>query len=112
MEITDDYFLAWCLYAVSAGFLMLVCWRLTAFIRYADFRSVLRAVGFTILILPAQIDPESSYWAPAITTILLESVTINLEAAVARLWPLLTAMLFSVVLSLLWRYLLRKKAAQ
>ena len=109
MEVADDYFFAWCLYAVSACFLMLVCWRITDFIGHADTRSVLRALGFTLLILPAQIDPQLPYWAPAIITILMESVTISLDAAINRLWPMLAAMVFAVTLSLCWRYLLRKK---
>ena len=112
MEVADDYLFAWCLYAISAFFLMLVCWRLTAFIGQADLRSVLRAVSFTLLVLPAQIDPELSYWAPAIMAILMESVTISLDAATKRLWPLLAAMLLAVVLSLIWRYLLRKKSTK
>lgn len=112
MEVANDYWFAWCLYAVSAFFLMLACWRLTALIEKADLRSVLRAMSFTLLVLPAQVDPELSYWAPAVTTILIEAVTINLEAATTRLWPLLTAMLFAVLLSLLWRYLLAKKTAK
>lgn len=112
MSVADDYLFAWVLYGVSATFLMLVCWRLTAYIGQADLRSVLRALGFTLLVFPSQVDPQMSYWAPAIITVLMEAVTISIDASVARLWPLLVGMLAAVILSLLWRYLLRRKTAE
>lgn len=112
MDVANDYLFAWGLYTVSASFLMFVCWRITTVIKHADVRSVLRALGFVILVLPAQIDPSMSYWAPAIITILMESVTISMDAAISRSWPLLAAMLLAVLLSLFWRYLLRRKSVE
>jgi hypothetical protein len=105
----SDYQIAWLVFGLSAGFLMFVVWRLTAFIGLLDLRVVLRVIAAVLLFFPAYIDGSPSYWTPAFIAVLLELVTVSIDAGLARLWPLLAAMLLGVIASLLVTVTQRKR---
>ena len=109
--MNDDYLMAWIGYFVSAAILMLVVWRITLFIKSTDIKTVVRVLFFVLFFTPVPLESGSSFWAPAFMAALIDSVTVSGEAAIARLWPLLGAMLTAVLLSFAWRMFSYKKVS-
>ena len=108
----DDYFLAWACYVVSALALLLVLWRLLSWMHLKDTRNVIVVMGFAFLFTPVPLEPASSYWAPAFMAALIDFVTVDVEAGLSRLWPMLIAMFVAVLLSFAARLYIHKRKAQ
>jgi len=105
----SDYLLAWSLYALASGVLIIAVWRITA--RFWSWvKDPLRALSAVLLLTPAAVDADGRFHAPAIFVAAFELLT----AEGGGIGPLIGVrlLLFSIVavigawlLRLLWYWL-------
>lgn len=107
MMTTKAYLLAWGIYLLAAGGLLIVLYKLTQGWRPVAFRIVLRAIVGVWLLVPVVVDPEAARitLAPAFIVLMFELVT-SQEAAMRVLEPMLliTVAAIPVALGIHWSW--------
>ena len=108
----NDAVIAWLCYWVSAAFLLLVVWRLTAGIRSVDVRAVLLLIAAALLLTPARLQAGSPDWVPALMAMGMDTLSYGIDTALPRLW-LMLLILSGLLLSyaLLRRFVFRRPPA-
>lgn len=112
--------MAWSIYLLSAAALLLTAWRITRPF-WTWLRDPLRILTAVLLLMPAEVDPEKGYYAPAIFVVAFELLSVQgggsgALVGVRLLLVSLAAILAVWTLRLLWYWLLgsrkRKSAAR
>ena len=106
MLTPTDYLMAWCVYLLSAGILLLAVWRMTRSV-WAWLRDLLRIAVAVTMLLPAGIDEAGGHLAPAAFIVVFELLSVP-DGGLGPLIGvrLLLVLIFAVVgvgvLRLLW----------
>lgn len=113
MFTSDDYLYGWLLY-ISGGLVFMGCWWwLTAKIRFADIRLLLRVIAGVIMFVPWYVSPDMDYLAPAIIMVGMEGLFEGPGAFWRAGTPLLVVLALAVVACLIYslvRFLLRRRS--
>ena len=110
-DVASNHLIAWCIYMLAVVGAMVIVRRLCNYFRLNELASVIRIIVLVVLVIPAQIDPEMGYWAPAFMAAFMDLIAIGPEAAFERIIPVFIILVASIALSFFWRKFLRKKAA-
>lgn len=110
MLTSTDYLMAWSIYLLSAAALLLTAWRITRPF-WIWLRDPLRIVSAVLLLMPAEVDPEKGYYAPAVFVVAFELLSVQgggtgALIGVRLLLVSLAAILAVWILRLLWYWLL------
>jgi hypothetical protein len=113
MSFLHDYLSMWLLYLAASLAASVIVGRLLRPLRSVFARQSVLAVVMLLLLMPAQVDPNQPYLAPALMAGLLDALSLGTDAAITRLIPLMMAvvvMVLVIVIMALWRLRSRKKA--
>jgi hypothetical protein len=109
MLTATDYFMAWSVYLLSAGIVLLALWRLSRPL-WGWLRDLLRVVCAVVLLMPAAVDEGGAHLAPAVFVAGFELLAapdggMGPLVGVRLLLVAMLAVLAAWVLRLLWFWL-------
>jgi hypothetical protein len=108
MEASSGYLISWIIYLVAVVAAQGLLWWMLRKTQLPDFKMVLQFLLFAILITPATLNDNSSYWVPAFMAAFLGGLDAGFDAAIPRLWSIVAVFIGLLCISLLVR-LYRKK---
>lgn len=100
----SDVMLAWTAYLLSVSTLLLLFYIACRFFNWHRYAAICCGLLAVLFLTPAQIEPGTSYWAPAWMAICLDAVSGQVGQVWGRIVPLVTVMLLLLGLSLLGRW--------
>lgn len=113
MLSTQEYLLSWGLYLLGSLGLMVVWWRMTAHVRIATIRNILRLSALVALLMPYPVPGQESYLAPALMMTFLEGLFYEdlgfSHAGIPLAIALGLANVLYLIIDLLWRAFRRKR---
>ena len=102
LETGNDYYQAWGIYVAAVLVAHLLLWRLLRKLPFRGVKTVLHLCMAALLLTPAALEPGQNYWVPAIMAAAMEGLNNGMDAATARLMPILVVMLLLLCLSFGW----------
>ena len=93
----QGYWIAWSLYLLAAAIGGLMAWRVLHRWLQRDLAIVLECLLLALLFTPWYVLPGQGVMAPAFIVALFDTITIDAEAGVRALVPLIMALLLSVI---------------
>lgn len=97
----QGYWIAWSLYLIAAGGGSFMVWRVLRRWLQRDVAILLECLLLALLFTPWYVLPGADIMAPAFIVTLLDTITIDSEAGVRALVPLIMALLLSVLVAIL-----------
>ncbi len=95
----EEYLWAWAIYVLGSILCLAVFWVMTAKIKWAEVRAVLRICATVVVLVPWYSDAEGSYLSPAWIVSILEGVFEGPDAFWRAGTPLLSAVIIALILS-------------
>ena len=95
MEATDNYWLIWLVYGLTATLFYWVYWRATRFPKALWISFSARALMLALIITPWYANVEGTTLAPALMIVTLDAITIGLDSAGRALVPLVLALVLA-----------------
>lgn len=111
----QEYYYAWIYYLLGAAVCIACWWLLTAKLKQAEVRSLLRTVVVVVLLTPWYTTGTSGYLSPAVVITFIEGLFDDNHTFARAGIPLLVAVTASVVLSLGYhcvRWFMRRNASE
>lgn len=109
MFTPEDYWYGWLLY-IAGGLVFFGCWwYLTAKIRYAPVRLLLRVIAVITMFVPWYANPDMGYLAPAVLIAGMEGIFDGDGAFWRAGTPLLVALGIGVTASLIYSLVLPRR---
>ena len=109
MEIDNNFWLIWIIYAAAAALMYWIFWRVTAFQRARWWCYSLRGLMLALIITPWYANTEGTTMAPALMVMTLDAITIGGDAATRAMVPLLLALVVADFAVTIVYFLRRKK---
>jgi hypothetical protein len=110
-----DYTTAWVVYLVAGVVLALLSWRLLRKLRPRELGWLLQCWFIALMFTPWYVEEGGTVRAPALIIFVMDAVTVSRDAAIRALIPLVLSLLLgvavTVVLSMGYRLLRRRKSA-
>lgn len=96
-----DYQMAWIVYLIAAAGLSLLAWMFLRKYFWRDLAMLLQLWLMTLLFVPWYVFPDEKFMAPAFIVAIMDTITINREAGLRALTPLIMALVAAFFASLL-----------
>ncbi len=96
-----NYFIAWAAYLLAALGIFGIFWRLTSRYLLKELAYILRALLAAVLFTPWYVSPEVDILAPAFMISLLDAITIEAQASIRAMVPVVLAMISGLLLVLM-----------
>jgi hypothetical protein len=110
-----DYTTAWVVYLLAGVVLALLSWRLLHRLRPRELGWLLQSWFMALMFTPWYVDEGGTVRAPALIIFVMDAITVSRDSAIRALIPLVLSLLLglvvTVVLSVGYRLLRRRKAA-
>jgi hypothetical protein len=111
-----DYRLAWVIYVCAGVVLALLCWRVLQRYLLRELAYVIECCLLALMFTPAYVLPDQNIMAPAVIIVAMDVLTVDTQAAIRPLVPLvlalMVALLVALALSVFHRWRLRRQAGQ
>jgi hypothetical protein len=108
-----EYMLSWGMYLLGALGLVVVWWRITAYVRISTIRNMLRLSVMVAVLMPYPVPEQETYVAPALMMTFIEGLFFEDYGFSHAGMPLLLALVLANVLylitDLLWHAFRRKR---
>jgi hypothetical protein len=108
---TQDYIVAWLVY-LSAGIIFsLISWKVMKKVLWRELAYLLQSFLLAIIFTPWYVLPEDEILAPALIVFMLDLITVDLTTSIRALIPLVMAMLFGIIMTIILSviYRIRRK---
>ena len=109
-----DYRLAWIVYVIAGLVVAFMCWRVLYKYVLRELAYFLECVLLALMFTPAYVLQDQPIMAPALIVFVMDAITIEPTAGIRALIPLvlalMAALLIAVVMSLVYRWRLRRQA--
>lgn len=112
---SQDYYIAWGIYLFAGILFSLISWRVMKRYFWREMAYLLQSLLLAIIFTPWYVLPEEEILAPALIVFMLDLITVDLTTSIRALIPLVMAMLFgiivTVILSIVYRIKRRGKTS-
>ncbi len=112
MYTPENYFWGMLAYYLAAAGLLVCCWHFTRFIGWRHVRNLLLLFIATLILMPAPVDPDLTYLAPAWFVSVFEGITGEPDGFARAGRPILIIYLFAAVVYLVGAILWRKRGGK
>lgn len=104
---SGDYTYAWTIYGTAALIFSCLCWIVLRKIPVRELGWLLQSWVLALLFTPWYVEPDQEIMSPALMVFAMDLLTIDAETAIRALIPLVMAMLFGTVMTLLMSFIYR-----
>ena len=94
-----NYWIVWLAYLLAAVVFYGIFWKITGFLKSGWFPYVLRGVTAAVILTPWYTNSQDNLLAPALMVVMLDGITIGVEAAIPAAVPLILAILLALVIA-------------
>ncbi len=112
---SQDYYIAWSIYLVAGILFSLISWKVMKRYLWREMAYLLQSLLLAIIFTPWYVLPEEEILAPALIIFMLDLITVDLTTSIRALIPLVMAMLsgiiVTVILSVVYRIKRRGKTS-
>ena len=106
---SQDYYIAWSIYLTAGVVFSLISWKLMKRYFWREMAYLLESLLLTIISTPWYVLPEEEILAPALIVFMLDLITEDLTTSIRALIPLVMAMLFGIIVTLVLSIIYRIK---
>ena len=106
---SQDYYIAWSIYLTAGVVFSLISWKLMKRYFWREMAYLLESLLLAIIFTPWYVLPEEEILAPALIVFMLDLITVDLTTSIRALIPLVMAMLFGVIVTLVLSVIYRIK---
>lgn len=103
----SDYTIAWIIYLLAGVAFSVLSWRFLKRMLWRELAYLLQSLLLAIIFTPWYVLPEDEILAPAIIVFMLDLVTIDAATSIRALIPLVMAMLFGVIVTVILSFIYR-----
>ncbi len=106
---SQDYFVAWSIYLAAGIVFSLISWKVMKRYFWREIAYLLESLLLAIIFTPWYVLPEEELLAPALIVFMLDLITVDLTTSIRALIPLVMAMLFGIIVTLILSIIYRIK---
>ncbi len=106
---SQDYYIAWGIYLVAGIVFSLISWKVMRRYFWREMAYLLESLLLAVIFTPWYVLPEEEILAPALIVFMLDLITVDLTTSIRALIPLVMAMLFGVIVTLVLSVIYRIK---
>lgn len=106
---SQDYYIAWGIYLVAGIVFSLISWKVMRRYFWREMAYLLESLLLAVIFTPWYVLPEEEILAPALIVFMLDLITADLTTSIRALIPLVMAMLFGVIVTLVLSVIYRIK---
>ena len=106
---SQDYYIAWGIYLVAGIVFSLISWKVMRRYFWREMACLLESLLLAVIFTPWYVLPEEEILAPALIVFMLDLITVDLTTSIRALIPLVMAMLFGVIVTLVLSVIYRIK---
>jgi len=107
---SQDYYIAWSIYLTAGVVFSLISWKvMKRYFFWREMAYLLESLLLTIIFTPWYVLPEEEILAPALIVFMLDLITEDLTTSIRALIPLVMAMLFGIIVTLVLSIIYRIK---
>jgi len=106
---SQDYYIAWGIYLVAGIVFSLISWKVMKRYFWCEMAYLLESLLLAVIFTPWYVLPEEEILAPALIVFMLDLITADLTTSIRALIPLVMAMLFGVIVTLVLSVIYRIK---
>ncbi|MDC1529191.1 hypothetical protein N8600_09130 [Gammaproteobacteria bacterium] len=106
---SQDYYIAWGIYLVAGIVFSLISWKVMKRYFWREMAYLLESLLLAVIFTPWYVLPEEEILAPALIVFMLDLITADLTTSIRALIPLVMAMLFGVIVTLVLSVIYRIK---
>ena len=106
---SQDYYIAWGIYLVAGIVFSLISWKVMKRYFWREMAYLLESLLLAVIFTPWYVLPEEEILAPALIVFMLDLITVDLTTSIRALIPLVMAMLFGVIVTLVLSVIYRIK---
>ncbi|MDG1851212.1 MAG: hypothetical protein P8J44_03770 [Gammaproteobacteria bacterium] len=106
---SQDYYIAWSIYLTAGVVFSLISWKLMKRYFWREMAYLLESLLLAIIFTPWYVLPEEEILAPALIVFMLDLITVDLTTSIRALIPLVMAMLFGIIVTLVLSIIYRIK---
>lgn len=113
---TQDYITAWLVYLLAGIAFSFMSWKVMKKFLWRELAYLLQSMLLAIIFTPWYVLPEDEILAPALIVFMLDLITVDVSTGIRALIPLVMAILFgiivTIILSVLYRIRRKKNSAE
>ena len=107
---SQDYYIAWSIYLTAGVVFSLISWKvMKRYFFWREMAYLLESLLLAIIFTPWYVLPEEEILAPALIVFMLDLITVDLTTSIRALIPLVMAMLFGIIVTLVLSIIYRIK---
>jgi len=106
---SQDYYIAWSIYLTAGVVFSLISWKVMKRYFWREMTYLLESLLLAIIFTPWYVLPEEEILAPALIVFMLDLITEDLTTSIRALIPLVMAMLFGIIVTLVLSIIYRIK---
>ena len=106
---SQDYYIAWSIYLTAGVVFSLISWKVMKRYFWREMAYLLESLLLAVIFTPWYVLPEEEILAPALIVFMLDLITADLTTSIRALIPLVMAMLFGVIVTLVLSVIYRIK---
>ena len=107
---SQDYYIAWSIYLTAGVVFSLISWKvMKRYFFWREMAYLLESLLLAIIFTPWYVLPEEEILAPALIVFMLDLITEDLTTSIRALIPLVMAMLFGIIVTLVLSIIYRIK---
>jgi len=108
---TQDYIVAWLVYLLAGIAFSFISWKVMKKFLWRELAYLLQSLLLAIIFTPWYVLPEDEILAPALIVFMLDLITVDINTSIRALIPLVMAMLFGIIVSIILSviYRIRRK---
>ena len=106
---SQDYYIAWSIYLTAGVVFSLISWKVMKRYFWREMTYLLESLLLAIIFTPWYVLPEEEILAPALIVFMLDLITEDLTTSIRALIPLVMAMLFAIIVTLVLSIIYRIK---
>lgn len=106
---SQDYYIAWSIYLTAGVVFSLISWKVMKRYFWREMTYLLESLLLAIIFTPWYVLPEEEILAPALIVFMLDLITVDLTTSIRALIPLVMAMLFGIIVTLVLSIIYRIK---
>ena len=106
---SQDYYIAWSIYLTAGVVFSLISWKVMKRYFWREMAYLLESLLLAIIFTPWYVLPEEEILAPALIVFMLDLITEDLTTSIRALIPLVMAMLFGIIVTLVLSIIYRIK---
>ena len=106
---TQDYIVAWVVYLLAGIAFSFISWKVMKKFLWRELAYLLQSLLLAIIFTPWYVLPEDEILAPALIVFMLDLITVDITTSIRALIPLVMAMLFGIIVTIILSVLYRNR---